>query len=59
MRRKQKLPKLDIDLTLITPVQNFETIELTDEVLKEYKLQVDKTKIENFKDINFISLFDE
>lgn len=59
MRKKAFKPqKLDIDYSLITPVENGENIILTDKILKEYKLQVDKTKIENFDDINFISLFE-
>ncbi len=59
MRRKKfKPPELVIDYSEIVPVEDFEPIILTDKILKEYKLKVDKTKIENFKDINFISIFE-
>jgi len=52
-------PKLTIDYDSIETIENNEaTIVLTNEILKEYKLDVDKTKIEKFEDINFISLFE-
>ena len=53
-------PKLPIDYDSIIPVENHETkIILTDELFKEYKLQVDKDKIDNFKNINLVSIFEE
>ena len=52
-------PKLDIDYKAIETIENNEaTIILTNEILKEYKLDVDKTKIDDFNDINFVSLFE-
>lgn len=59
MKRRKKPQKLEIDYSLLTPVQEIDSIVLTDEILKEYMLQVDKTKIENFGDINFVSIFEE
>ena len=59
MRRKTFKPQaLEIDYSMLAPIENGETIILTDEILKEYKLQVDSSKIEHFEDINFISIFD-
>ena len=52
-------PKLTIDYDAIETIENNEaTIVLTNDILKEYKLDIDKTKIEKFEDINFISLFE-
>ena len=61
MRRKRfKPPKLDIDYSAIETVVNNETqIILTNKILKQFKLSVDKRKIDNFRDINFVSIFEE
>lgn len=57
--KKFKLPKLDIDYKAIETIENNETtIILTNDILKEYKLDVDKTKIEDFKDVSFVSIFE-
>ena len=60
MRRKRFTPpKLAIDYSAIETIENNEaTIILTNDILKEFKLDVDKTKIDNFKDINFVSIFE-
>ena len=60
MRRKKFAPpKLEIDYESIETYENKEaTIILTNEILKQYKLDVDKTKIDKFEDINFISIFE-
>lgn len=59
MRKKAFKPQaLEIDYSMLAPIENGETIMLTDEILKEYKLTIDSSKIENFEDINFISIFD-
>lgn len=42
----------------IETIFNSEEIVLTDELLEKFKLQVDEAKIENFDDINFISLLE-
>ena len=61
MRKKRFIPpKLTIDYNAIETIENNEaTIILTNDILKEFELDVDKTKIDNFKDINFISIFEE
>ena len=59
MKRCKKPKKLEIDYSLLTPVQEIDTLVLTDEALKQYKLDVDKTKIDNFDEINFVSIFEE
>ena len=61
MRKKRFIPpKLAIDYNAIETIENNETtIILTNDILKEFKLDVDKTKIDNFKDINFVSIFEE
>lgn len=59
MKKCKKPQKLEIDYSLLTPIEEIDKLVLTDEILKEFTLQVDKTKIENFDDINFISIFDE
>lgn len=51
--------ELTIECCEILPIENNETLVLTDEVLKQYQLDIDKTKIDNFDDINFVSLFEE
>ncbi len=43
----------------IEPVLEAETFVINDEILKRYELFIDESKIENFNDINFISLLDE
>ena len=43
----------------IEPVLEAETFDNNDEILKRYELFIDESKIENFNDINFISLLDE
>ena len=59
-RKKFRPPTLQIDYDSIIPVENHEAkIMITDELLQEYKLQVDREKIDNFKDINFVSIFEE
>ena len=51
------LPKLTIDYDSIEKLENNETtIILTNEILKEYELDIDKTKIDRFEDINFVSV---
>lgn len=42
----------------IEEIFDCEQIILTDEVLEKYQLKIDETKIENFDDINFISLLE-
>lgn len=57
--KKFKPPKLDIDYKAIETIENNETtIILTNDILKKYKLDVDKTKIEDFKDVSFVSIFE-
>ena len=52
-------PKLVVDYEAIEDLEDHEAkIILTNDILKKYKLEVDKTKIEDFRDINFISLFE-
>ena len=60
MRRKKFAPpKLEIDYKSIETFENNEAvIILTNAILKQYKLDVDKTKIDKFEDINFISIFE-
>ena len=60
MRRKKFAPpRLEIDYKSIEKFENNEiAIVLTNEILKQYRLDVDKTKIDNFENINFISIFE-
>jgi len=59
MRKTFTPPKLTIDYDAIETIENNEaTIILTNDILKEFMLDVDKTKIDNFKDINFVSIFE-
>lgn len=57
-KKKFTPPKLAIDYDCLEKIDGCESVILTDEVLKEFKLQVDKTKIDVFDDINFISIFE-
>lgn len=61
MRKKRFTPpELPIDYSAIETIENNETkIILTNDILKEFELDVDKTKIDDFKDINFVSIFEE
>lgn len=40
----------------VVDILNYEPIALSDEILERFKLTIDETKIENFNDINFVSL---
>ncbi|MBO6088329.1 hypothetical protein J6P92_08310 [bacterium] len=60
MKKRFIPPALPIDYDAIEIIENNEAqIILTNDILKEFALDVDKTKIDNFKDINFVSIFEE
>lgn len=61
MKRKRFIPpKLSIDYDAIEPIENHEAeIILTNDLLKRYQLSVDQTKIDDFKNIIFVSIFEE
>ena len=56
----QEAGDCSISLNSNVTIENNEAqIILTNDILKEYQLSVDKTKIDNFKEINFVSIFEE